>query len=972
MRIKSVIFFLLIAVCGKAQLLSWSPDFVQETSTPVVITCDATKGNQGLLNYTPTSDVYVHLGVITNLSTGPSNWLHVPSFCVWGTTNVQANCTYLGNNKWSYSITGGLRNFFGLTNPAEKILRIAILFRNGSGAKAQRNADASDMYVPVYDNGEYARIDTPLRMPTYTLGNEVINKNVGDYISINAKASQSSTLKVYFNNNVIATANSATTLSTSTNITVTGTQTIIAEANNGTTTARDTISFLVTGGNNIAPLPTGVSDGINYESGDTSVTLVLYAPNKGKVIVIGDFNNWTQTATYQMNETPDLSRFWLRIKGLTPGTEYAYQYVIDNTITVADYNTEKVLDPSNDPYIPATTYPNLKAYPTGKTTGIVGIFQTAKPAYTWQTTSFTRPPKSTLMIYELLVRDFTAAENWQTLKDTLTYLKRLGVNAIEVMPFNEFEGNNSWGYNPNFNFAPDKYYGTENAIRQFIDQCHSMGIAVIMDIVMNHAMGSSPLAQMYWDAANSIPAANSPWFNQYPTHPYNVGNDFNHESQATKDLVARIVRHWLTKYKIDGFRWDLSKGFTQTYSGSNVSLWGNYDQSRINIWERIYDTIQQVSPGAYCILEHFADNSEETVLSNYGMMLWGNMNYNFNQASMGYSSGWDFSYGVFTNRGWTNPNLVTYQESHDEERLMYKNEQYGNVSGSYAITSIPTGLKREEMNAAFWAMIPGPKMMWEFGELGYDYSINTCSDGVTINNNCRTDPKPVRWDYYQDANRKALYTVYSKLIRLKVNSNYTTAFSSSNVTWNFANGFKWMLVNDASLKVMVIGNFDVTAQTGSVTFPTAGTWYSFLTGTTRVATGGAENITLQPGEYYVYTNINAANVVLALPTGGSGNTPARRDSSGYVDGIKITAFPNPISANGTIEYSLLTGGQLDLSITDASGVRVATLFNGYRARGTYNVSANTNNLIARLSSGMYFIEAKLDDKRRTTKLIVAK
>ncbi|MFX8805539.1 hypothetical protein ABTM67_20510, partial [Acinetobacter baumannii] len=76
-------------------------------------------------------------------------------------------------------------------------------------------------------------------------------------------------------------------------------------------------------------------------------------------------------------------------------------------------------------------------------------------------------------------------------------------------------------------------------------------------------------------------------------------------------------------YKLDGFRWDLSKGFTQTNNPTDVNAWSAYDASRIAIWKRIYDTIQSVSSNAYCILEHFAANSEELELSNYGMLLWG-------------------------------------------------------------------------------------------------------------------------------------------------------------------------------------------------------------------------------------------------------------------------------------------------------------------------------------------------------------
>ena len=98
-------------------------------------------------------------------------------------------------------------------------------------------------------------------------------------------------------------------------------------------------------------------------------------------------------------------------------------------------------------------------------------------------------------------------------------------------------------------------------------------------------------------------------------------------------------------------------------------------------------------------------------------------------------------------RGWINPYLVTYMESHDEERLMYKNIQLWKSSGGYNIKDTATALKRQELDAAFFLTIPGQNdlAIWR---IGYDYSINYCQNG-TINNNCRTDPKPIRWDYLQ-------------------------------------------------------------------------------------------------------------------------------------------------------------------------------------------------------------------------------
>ena len=126
MKITFTLLFLACIYTCNCQLLTWSPSFIQESSTPIDIIVDASKGNAGLLNYTPTTDVYVHTGVITNLSTSSSDWKHAPF--TWATTPANGHCTYLGNNKWKFTITGGLRSFYSITNPAERVLQIAILF----------------------------------------------------------------------------------------------------------------------------------------------------------------------------------------------------------------------------------------------------------------------------------------------------------------------------------------------------------------------------------------------------------------------------------------------------------------------------------------------------------------------------------------------------------------------------------------------------------------------------------------------------------------------------------------------------------------------------------------------------------------------------------------------------------------------------------------------------------------------------
>ena len=242
--------------------------------------------------------------------------------------------------------------------------------------------------------------------------------------------------------------------------------------------------------------------------------------------------------------------------------------------------------------------------------------------------------KSKLVIYELLIRDFLANHDFKTpFIDTLSYLDDLGVNAIELMPVCEFEGNLSWGYNPSFYFAPDKYYGPKNDMKAFVDSCHARGIAVIMDIVLNHCFGQSPFVQLYldhYDTDQIFMKIPNPWFNASSPNPvYKWGADFNHTSSSTQELVDRINAYWLTEYNVDGFRFDFSKGFTNT-PGDGFS----YDASRIAILKRMANKIWSVKPSAYVILEHFTADAEEQELANYGMMVWGNNNYNYSEAAM--------------------------------------------------------------------------------------------------------------------------------------------------------------------------------------------------------------------------------------------------------------------------------------------------------------------------------------------------
>ena len=397
-----IYLFVFLSLQTNAQLLVSSPTFISETVASSTIIADASFGNKKLIGNT--NDIFVHIGVITTLSTSGSDWKYVAS--TWGTSDAKFKCVPLGKNKWSYTITTNLRSFFGITNANEKIVKIAILFRDGAGTNVLRNADGSDMYVNVYDNNLHVNIDSPLSQPTYVKSLEPISKKIGDTIFINGKSNQNANLNIYFNDTLLTTASNTNTISAFKIINKVGAQKIYLNGTSNSVVDTDTAEFYVNDNQVLEDLPVGAVDGINYLPGDSSVILVLYAPYKKSINVIGDFNNWSIALSNAMKMTKDSTRFWIQINGLTPGVEYAYQYLIDGNLKVADYNAEKVLDPNNDRFIPAATYPNLKAYPIGKTSGIVSVLQTAKPKYNWKHTNFVRPNKSNLIIYDVIIRDF--------------------------------------------------------------------------------------------------------------------------------------------------------------------------------------------------------------------------------------------------------------------------------------------------------------------------------------------------------------------------------------------------------------------------------------------------------------------------------------------------------------------------------------------------------------------------------------
>jgi 1,4-alpha-glucan branching enzyme len=838
-HILNFFFVMLFASRILGQIVSLNPA-ISGPDDAITLTFDASQGNKELLG---ASKVYIHHGVVTDKPDGTA-WKYVKGN--WGKDDGIGAMTKVAGttDKWQITFGPSLRSYFGV--PAgENIFRISCVFRSADGSTKGTIAAGTYGWGQVTSNLDYY---VNLKKDNFVAINQPQGSegflNTGEFLKIQGDASANATeMKIWVDegNGYIEKAKVNTGKTISYNYLPTTSREIkikvTAIVNGSNLEAIKNYNIIIRTPSVIAPLPAGMKSGANYDANDpTKVTLVLLAPQKEFVYAVGDFSEWKIKSENQMKKTPDGKYFWLEIGGLTPQKDYVYQYWIDGKLKIADPHTRQVADPWNDKWIESSVFPNLPAY-NREDFGIASVFKTSAPVYNWAASeaNWKKPNINHLVIYELHIRDFIQSHSYKDLTDTLSYLKRLGVNAIELMPLNEFEGNDSWGYNPSFFFALDKYYGTKDALKKFIETAHQHGMAVILDIVLNHAFGQSPMVQMYFEGGK--PAANNPWFNREYVGPFQWGYDFNHESQYTKDFIDEVNQYWLEEFHFDGFRFDFTKGFTNYAPGNNID---NFDQSRINILKRMADKIRTYNNDAYIILEHWGPANEEAQLANLGMKMWRNKSYDFVPATVGNITG-SFAGSDATSH-------VTFYNSHDERRIAEHCLAEGRASGSYNVKDSIIMYERVKMAAAFLYLQPGPKMMWQFDELGYD---------IDINFNGRTGRKPYVWGnnslkYYNSTLRQHIYKTYQGLLHIR-NTLTPEALAAAQKNHVNTGSTRRLSFNTPQTDLVVIGNFDLTAKSVNPQFTQSGKWYDYFSGDSITVTNPTALISLKAGEWHVYT-----------------------------------------------------------------------------------------------------------------------
>lgn len=873
----------LLVVCAigaNAQIVTTTPPIVQEDTQDLTIYFHADQGNKGLANLPAGTPVYAHTGVLLSTSTGPSDWKYAPT---WGDNSPKYQLTYVSENLYSLYI-GNIREYYGV--PAgQTITKLAFVFRNADGSKEGKTATNGDIFVDVSAAGFQIALTT-------SLGDNTVITSNNNKVHFTLSSTEAAKMSINLNGKIdLATTESGTIIEADYEFIEPGTYNVYgnAELPDGTKKSKS-LKLTYTQASEQKNYPGGVPKMGPVANADGSVTFCLAAPEKSGVIIVGSWNDLEVSDEYTMyyQDYQGFRYFWITIPDIDPTQKYLYYFLVDGTIRVADPYAKLILDPNNDRYISSSVFPDLPPYPTASIPAnnlCLAIYQGNINDYDWTDDNFKIPAKSDLIIYELLLRDFTGTEGKAsgngTLKkamEKLPYLKYLGVNCIELLPINEFEGNNSWGYNPNFYFAPDKAYGTPDDYKDFINACHENGIAVVLDMVFNQTDWQHPWYKMYEVGSN-------PFYNPDAPHAYSVLNDMNQGYPLIKQQEYDAVQYWLSEYHVDGFRFDLVKGLgdNDSYSSNSSAATEAYNKSRIENMHNIQLAMEKVKPGAIFINENLAGAQEENAMAAYGQLNWANVNYAGKQYAIGTNSGASLARMLATSDSRTWGSTVSYLESHDEQRLAYEQNQYG-VAGVKG--NLEVSMRRLSSAAAQMIMAPGAHMIWMFSELGNDENTKSASGNLT-------GPKKVLWSYYDVPDRRGLYQSYAELINLRLsnpelfaeNAGYSISFAG----WTLGRYFHssvggkelHLLINPQVDKELTMKcSFNSTNQNDYMIASK-----SYETNPTFSVADGT--VTIPANSYVVITNSKVVNGVDEITSDVAGSEPV--GSEWYtLTGTKVT------------------------------------------------------------------------------------
>lgn len=352
-----IILFIFKIINSSGQVITTVPVFPTINDT-VTIFYHTDRGNGNLDWVMP---IYAHTGVISSNSISDENWQHVVGNEAYPDRGPEL--TWVSPN--IHKLVIPIKEFYGIKE-GEDVKKLAFVFRNNDGSLVGRNADGSDFYIDLYTD----KASVAITSPSKTLMNPT------DAFILKAQSSVLADLTLYIDNELIAEAYKTKDVEIAVNVAKysPGSHLIKVKADFSDKIQYDSTYFTSISDPEILPIPEGVKEGININPDHSDhATFNLYAPGKKQIYLLGDFNNWQVHSKYLLHNDISGNYHWIEVSGLNPEVVYTYQYFIpEDNLRLADPFNPKRLNPDNS----GETISGSKPYPSGKTAGVVSVFQT--------------------------------------------------------------------------------------------------------------------------------------------------------------------------------------------------------------------------------------------------------------------------------------------------------------------------------------------------------------------------------------------------------------------------------------------------------------------------------------------------------------------------------------------------------------------------------------------------------------------
>jgi 1,4-alpha-glucan branching enzyme len=676
------------------------------------------------------------------------------------------------------------------------------------------------------------------------------------------------------------------------------------------------------------PMPSYANHGVTVPSvqSNDSTTFRIRVTEKDYILLhIAPLGQNPVTApAIVMRRATNPADWWMNVK-LDSGT-YEYLYEIENGKMMYD--------------------------PWGKWNGqygsrfTIGAEGLTADNYIWQNTSYQRPPLNKLVIYEVNIGEFVGGwynrppgqATFRDFTNLLWYFDSLGVNAIELMPINDY-GNIgpsgfSWGYDLNSFLSLEPGYGTPEDFKELVDSAHGRGIAIIVDAVYNHLNETSPLWQMQQDEVAS------PYFKYCGDLRYNEDGlcffkDMDHWTNETQELVLTAIRQWLDVYHIDGFRYDYTQGIGWRVSEPTKGILG---------WTNKIDSIYNGT--VYQIVEHLPESPALVYYSGVTSD-WHDAFHDrlFDEARFRNVSLTDFEnyiLGLSAFPGNDDPpspssyasrtEPVNHTNNHDEQSVIFEMITFQGVDTI-------TALQRDRLYATFMFTSLGVPMLWQGQEFGEPRGWH--NDGE------RLAYRPMDFSWFYRMEGQTSFRYYQRLIfQRQHNPALYNGTLRKLYRYNTEKTLVWGFEDSTSgAKVMAIANLSNVEQTvRNVPWLASGTWYDvqdqaiFTAGTTTI-----DSIILPAFTAKVYSNMSDSALLLISDVKEGANYLPKRFEV-------LQNYPNPFNPQTKIRYQTSEVSHVTLKVFNVLGQEVVTLVDEMKHPGEYEVTWDAS----KQPSGVYF------------------